>query len=144
MNADGRVIVEESLEGRYQQSVRAGRHTLTADEPIASGGDDAGPGPYDFILIGLGACKSMTVRMYAELKKIPLQRVRVELSHQKVHAQDCADCDTKEGKIDEISCAITFEGELSADQRQRLLEIADRCPVHRTLTSEIKIRTQLA
>jgi putative redox protein len=137
------VEVEETLSGRYTQEMRAGRHVLTADEPLSAGGADAGPGPYEYLLMGLGACTSMTIRMYAELKKLPLRRVRVRLSHQKVHAADCADCETKDGKVDEIRRDITLEGELTDEQRQRLLDIANRCPVHRTLTSEIKVRTAL-
>jgi putative redox protein len=125
------VEVEETLSGRYMQTARAGRHAFTADEPAAVGGNDAGPGPYEFLLMGLGACTSMTLRMYAELKQLPLTRVRVRLSHRRIHAQDCADCATR-------------GGELTDEQRQRLLEIADRCPVHRTLTSEIKVRSRLA
>src|SRR5690349_17333172 len=96
------VDVEETLSGRYVNSLRAGRHAYTADEPAAAGGNDAGPGPYELLLMALGACTSMTVRMYAERKQLPLTRVRVRLQHQKVHAQDCADCATKEGSIDEI------------------------------------------
>lgn len=138
------VEVEETLTGRYIQTGRAGRHALTLDEPASVGGNDAGPGPYDFLLLGLGACTSMTVRMYAELKKLPLTRVRVRLQHRKVHAQDCADCATKDGKVDEITREVLLEGDLTAEQRQRLLEIANRCPVARTLTSEIKIRSRLA
>jgi len=138
------VEVEENRTGRYTQTGRAGRHVLTLDEPASAGGSDAGPGPYDLLLLALGACTSMTIRMYAELKKLPLRRVHVRLSHRKVHAQDCADCQTREGRIDEIERVITLEGELSEEQRQRLLEIANRCPVHRTLTSEIKIRSRLA
>ena len=139
----GTVVVEESPDGRYRQSMQSGSHELVADEPISVGGNDAGPSPYEYVLLGLGACTNMTVRMYAERKQIPLEKVRVRLSHQKVHAQDCADCATKEGKIDEITREITLEGALSDEQRQRLLEIANKCPVHRTLTSEIKIRTRL-
>jgi putative redox protein len=139
-----RVEVEETLTSRFIQTVRSGRHTLVADEPVASGGKDAGPGPYDFLLMGLGACTSMTVRMYAEHKKIPLKRVRVFLSHGKIHADDCSDCETKEGKVDEIVRDVVLEGEaLTDEQRQRLMEIANRCPVHRTLSSEIKIRSRL-
>lgn len=138
------VEVEETLSGRYMQSVRSGRHGLTADEPVASGGNDAGPGPYEYLLMGLGACTSMTLRMNAELKKLPLTRVRVRLSHRKIHAKDCADCASREGKVDEITREIVLEGELTDEQRQRLLEIANRCPVHRTLTSEIKVRSRLA
>ncbi|MGR9106627.1 MAG: OsmC family protein [Gammaproteobacteria bacterium] len=137
------VEVEETLTGRFIQSARSGRHALTLDEPLAAGGNDAGPGPYETLLMALGACTAMTLRMYAELKKLPLERVRVRLSHRKIHARDCTDCETKEGKVDEISREITLEGNLSDEQRERLLEIANRCPVHRTLTSEIKVRSIL-
>ena len=137
------VEVEETLTGRYMQSVRSGRHALTADEPAAVGGNDAGPGPYEYLLMGLGACTSTTLRMYAERKSLPLRRVRVRLAHRRIHARDCADCETREGKVDEITREILLEGELSDAQRQRLLEIASRCPVNRTLTSEIKVRSHL-
>jgi putative redox protein len=145
MSTDSPTIieVEETLTGRYMQTARTGRHALTVDEPKAVGGNDAGPGPYEFVLMGLGGCTAMTVRMYAELKGLPLARVRVRLSHRKIHAQDCADCETQEGKVDEITREITLEGDLSEEQRERLLEIANRCPVHRTLTSEIKVRSHL-
>jgi putative redox protein len=113
-----------------------------ADEPESVGGLDSGPGPYDFLLAGLGACTAMTIRMYADKKGWPLRRVRVALDHDKVHAQDCADCETREGKVDEITRTIALEGDLDAEQRARILEIADKCPVHRTLHSEIKIRTK--
>jgi putative redox protein len=137
------VEVEEGLSGRFIQNMRTGRHVLVADEPVSVGGDDAGPGPYEYLLMGLGACTGMTLRMYAEHKKLPLKRVLVRLAHRKIHAQDCADCETREGKVDEITREIRLEGELNEEQRQRLLEIANRCPVHRTLTSEIKVRTTL-
>lgn len=137
------VDVEETLTGRYMQSGRAGRHVFTLDEPVEVGGNDAGPSPYEFLLLGLGACTSMTLRMYAEMKNIPLKRVRVRLTHRKIHVQDCADCMTKEGKIDEITRDIDLEGDLTEEQRKRLLEIAVRCPVNRTLTSEIKVRSRL-
>ena len=136
--------VVETMSGKYINSTRVGRHAFTADEPAAVGGNDAGPSPYEFLLLALGACTSMTVRMYAEHKKIPLKRVRVRLEHRKVHAQDCADCATKEPKLDEITREIVLEGELTEEQRQKLLEIANKCPVHRTLTSQIVIRSQLA
>jgi len=140
MTADTQTIVEveETLTGRYMQSARTGRHVLTVDEPKAVGGNDAGPGPYEYLLIGLGACTAMTLRMYAEMKNLPLARVHVR---RKIHAQDCRDCETQEGKVDEITREITLEGELNAEQRERLLEIANRCPVHRTLTSEIKVHS---
>lgn len=139
----GVVEVEESGAGKFGQAVRMGRHRATADEPASAGGQDAGPNPYDYLLAALGACTSMTLRMYAELKKIPLKHVHVRLSHRKIHAQDCADCQTRVGTIDEIERVITLEGDLSEEQRGRLLDIANRCPVHRTLTTEIKVRTRL-
>ena len=138
------VEVEEALTGLYTQNMHFGRHFLVADEPESVGGNDAGPGPYEYLLMGLGACTNMTLRMYAERKQIPLKRIRIRLSHYKIHAEDCIDCSTREGKVDEIMCEITLEGDLTDEQRQRMLEIANRCPVHRTLTSEIKVRSKLA
>jgi uncharacterized OsmC-like protein/alpha-beta hydrolase superfamily lysophospholipase len=136
-----RVIVTETGNGKFQQTIAAGPHRLTADEPVAAGGLDSGPGPYDLLLASLGACTSMTLRLYADHKRLPLGRVSVELSHAKIYAQDCEECETKEGKIDRIERALTLEGDLNDEQRARLLEIADKCPVHRTLTSEVNIRT---
>ncbi|HTV29986.1 MAG TPA: bifunctional alpha/beta hydrolase/OsmC family protein [Xanthobacteraceae bacterium] len=138
---EGTVLVRETGEGKFQQEIVSGAHRLLADEPVKAGGLDSGPGPYDLLLAALGACTSMTVRLYADLKQIPLSRTVVRLRHQKIYAKDCAECETKEGKIDHIDRAITFEGELTAEQRARLIEIADKCPVHRTLESEINIRT---
>lgn len=138
------VTVEEAGEGKFTQTLTSGPHQLIADEPEDVGGDNKGPGPYEYVLLGLGACTNMTIRMYADHKKIPLQRVRTILSHRKVHAEDCADCETKDGKIDEIVREITLEGELTGEQRERLLQIANRCPVHNTLTSEIVVRTRLS
>jgi putative redox protein len=138
------VRVAEAGEGRFAQLVQAGRHRLRADEPVAVGGDDSGPGPYDLLLAALGACTSMTVRMYAEQKKWPLRRVSVELEHDKVHAADCAECETREGKLDKIERVLTLEGDLDDTQRQRLLEIANKCPVHRTLHSEVWVPTRLS
>jgi putative redox protein len=137
------VRIEESGEGKFAQMVQAGRHRLRADEPVAVGGDDSGPGPYELLLAALGACTSMTVRMYAGKKKWPLERVSVELRHDKVHATDCAECETREGKIDRIERVLTLEGNLDEAQRARLLEIASQCPVHRTLHSEVWIPTSL-
>ena len=140
----GKVLVRETREGKFTNQVFVRAHVLRADEPVAAGGLDTGPGPYDLLCASLGACTSMTLRMYADLKGIPLERVSVELQHDKIHAADCAECETREGKIDRIDRWITLEGQLDAQQRQRLLEIADKCPVHRTLHSEILVKTQLA
>lgn len=137
----GGVTVTETGQGKFQQEIRAGRHSLIADEPLAQGGLNSGPTPYDLVLAGLGACTSMTLRMYADHKGLPLERVSVALKHSRIHAADCETCETKEGKVDRIERVLTLTGELDADQRKRLLEIADKCPVHRTLTSEIDIRT---
>jgi uncharacterized OsmC-like protein len=139
--AAGAVVVCETGRGRFQQEVAVGRHRLLADEPVGVGGLDSGPGPYDLLLAGLGACTAMTLRLYAERKALPLERVTVELRHDKIHAVDCESCETKEGMIDHIERAITLPGNLDGEQRRRLMEIADKCPVHRTLTSEIDIRT---
>jgi uncharacterized OsmC-like protein/fermentation-respiration switch protein FrsA (DUF1100 family) len=140
--AEGDVIVSETRRGLFQQEVRIGRHRLLADEPAGVGGLDSGPSPYDLLLASLGACTSMTLRLYAERKSLPLARVTVRLSHSKVHAADCETCETKEGMLDRIERAITLEGELDDVQRGRLLEIADKCPVHRTLSSEVEIKTR--
>ena len=137
----GVVAVRETRRGKFQQEVVLGAHRLLADEPVKDGGLNSGPGPYDLLLAALGACTSMTVRLYADLKQIPLLRTQVRLRHEKIYAKDCAECETREGKIDHIDRAITFEGELSAEQRAKLLEIADKCPVHRTLKSEVDIKT---
>ena len=134
-------MVRETGQGRFQQEVWVGPHRLIADEPVNAGGLDSGPGPYDLLLAALGTCTSMTLRLYAEHKGLPLDQVTVRLSHAKIHAADCEACETKEGKIDRIERAITLAGALDEGQRARLLEIADKCPVHRTLTSEIEIRT---
>jgi uncharacterized OsmC-like protein len=135
------VRVRETGVGKFQQEISVGHHRLIADEPRDVGGLDTGPGPYDLVLAGLGACTAMTLRLYAERKAVPLARVTVNLTHAKVHAADCETCETTEGKIDRIERAITLEGALDDAQRARLMEIADKCPVHRTLTSEIEIRT---
>ena len=138
------VVVQETGNSKFQQSVTVGPHRLLADEPVAAGGEDTGPGPYDFLLAGLGACTSMTMRLYADRKSLPLVRTTVTLKHSKIYAQDCADCETKAGMLDQIERVITMEGPLNAEQRQRLMEIADKCPVHRTLTSEIHIVSRAA
>jgi putative redox protein len=133
--------VREIGNGKFQQEITSGPHRFLADEPVKVGGLDSGPGPYDLILASLGACTSMTLRLYAEHKKLPLDRVTVRLTHNKICAEDCLNCEIKEGMIDRIDRNITIEGPLDAEQRKRLMEIADKCPVHRTLGSEIEVRT---
>ena len=134
-----RVAVSEAGIGKYTQHVTIGPHHLVADEPESHGGYDSGPTPYDFLLTALGACINMTVRMYADRKKLPLKHVEVQLVHDKIHAADCENCETGFGRIDRIQRSVSFTGELDVEQRRRLLEIADKCPVHRTLNSEIFI-----
>ena len=138
---EGTVVVRETRSGQFQQEVAVGKHRFAADELVASGGRDTGPGPYDLLLAALGACTSMTIRLYADRKQIPLVRTLVRLRHARIYATDCARCETMEGKIDHIDREISFEGNLDAATRARLLEIADKCPVHRTLTSEVDICT---
>ncbi len=138
------VVVRETRANKFQQTVTTGPHQMLADEPVAAGGADTGPGPYDLLLSALGACTSMTMRMYADRKSLPLERITVTLKHNKIHAEDCAECETKEGLIDQIDRVIAIEGALDADQHKRLMEIADKCPVHRTLTSEVRILTREA
>jgi uncharacterized OsmC-like protein/alpha/beta superfamily hydrolase len=138
----GEVLVIGGAQGLAQEII-AHRHRLTADEPQQVGGTDTGPTPYDLLLAALGACTSMTLRVYANHKKLPLEGVRVRLRQGKIYAVDCAQCETKEGKIDHIEREIEVLGELTEEQRLRMLEIADRCPVHRTLTSEIEIVSRL-
>ncbi len=140
----GTVVVGETGKGKFQQAIAIGRHRLIADEPIAAGGLDSGPGPYDLLLAGLGACTAMTMRLYADHKGLALDHVEVALRHGKIHAADCADCETKEGKIDRIERSIRIDGSLSDAERAKLMEIADKCPVHRTLKSEIEILTSEA
>jgi putative redox protein len=142
--APRQVVVRETRNSKFQQTIAAGPHHLLADEPVAAGGEDTGPAPYDFLLAALGACTSMTMRLYADRKALPLDRVTVTLKHNKIHAQDCAECETKVGMLDQIDRIIAIEGDLDAEQRKRLMEIADKCPVHRTLTSEVRILTNPA
>jgi putative redox protein len=142
MSHEGNVSARIGREGLVTE-IAAGEHRLLADEPVSAGGSGQGPTPYDYVLAGLGACTAMTLRMYATRKGWPLEGVAVHLRHGKVHAQDCADCETRIGRIDVIERVIELAGPLDAEQRERLLQIAERCPVHRTLSSEIKIRTRL-
>lgn len=140
---DGMVEINEAGNGNYANTIHAGRHELVADEPASLGGGDKGPGPYDYLLAALGACTSITLRMYANRKQMPLTGISVRLSQKKVHAADCADCDSENGQITEIERSITLDGDLSPEQRMMLMDIADKCPVHRTLSNEIKVRTRL-
>ena len=135
-------VVHGSANG-FAQQISVGRHQLLADEPAALGGTDAGPDPYGLLVAALGACTSMTISLYARRKQWPLESVTVRLRHSKVHAADCTDCETKEGMVDRIEREVELRGLLSEVQRTRLIEIANRCPVHRTLTSGIDIRTRL-
>jgi uncharacterized OsmC-like protein/alpha-beta hydrolase superfamily lysophospholipase len=142
---DGAVIVQETGDGKFAQIISAGRkHVIKADEPADYGGTDSGPTPYDLLLSGLGACTVMTMRMYADRKKIPLVRGSVTLRHDKIHGRDCAECETKEGMLDHITREIHLEGALSEEQRQSLLAIAEKCPVHRTLHAEVLVESRLA
>jgi putative redox protein len=139
---EGLVLVRETHGGKFQQEILTGPHRLLADEPVKLGGLNSGPGPYDFLLAGLGACTSMTVRLYADFKNIPLTNVSVRLNHEKkIHTKDCEDCADKVTKVDHIERAITLEGPLDAAQRAKLMEIADKCPVHQTLESKVDIHT---
>jgi uncharacterized OsmC-like protein/alpha/beta superfamily hydrolase len=138
----GEVVVSGGPTG-FAQEIIARRHRLTADEPEDLGGTDTGPTPYELLAAALGACTSMTLRMYANFKKLPLEGVHVRLRHGKIHAVDCARCESKEGKIDRIEREVEVLGPLTEEQRLKLLEIADKCPVHRTLDSEIEIVSRL-
>ena len=138
-----RDVAVMSRNAGYLQSISIGPHRFLADEPAEVGGFDAGPNPYELLLAALGACTGMTLRMYANRKGWPLEDIRVRLTHGKTHAEDCLGCETKEGAIDRIEREISLIGDLTDEQRQRLLEIANKCPVHRTLTSEIRIETRL-
>jgi putative redox protein len=135
------VVVTESGTGPYGQRIAVGGHQLFADEPAAVGGADSGPTPYDLLLAGLGACTAITVRMYAERRGWPLRHITVRLRHRRIHASDCAGCETRTGQLDHIEREIHFDGELTDEQRARLLDIAERCPVHRTLHAEVLVST---
>jgi uncharacterized OsmC-like protein len=136
------VVVRGTRDG-LRQDVEAGPHRIIVDEPVALGGTDEGATPYALLLAALGACTAITLRLYARTKGWPLETVEVRLSHDKIHAEDCATCETKEGRLDRIEREIIVGGPLTEEQRNRLGEIADRCPVHRTLTSEIHIHTRV-
>jgi uncharacterized OsmC-like protein len=135
------VVVHGSAAG-FAQEIHIGSHHLRADEPLEAGGADSGPSPYGLLLAALGSCTSMTVAMYARRKAWPLESVTVKLSHSRIHAVDCAECETKAGMLDRIELEIQLHGTLTAEQHAKLIEIAGKCPVHRTLKSEIDIRTR--
>jgi putative redox protein len=141
--APGTVVVAERGDGGLAQYLLDGRHSLIADEPGEKGGLDRGPGPYELLLMGLGACTSMTLRLYANRKQWPLERIVVRLSHARDYSEDCATCDTKTVMLDHIDCTIELKGRLDDDQRTRLLSIANQCPIHRTLTSKIVITSKV-
>jgi uncharacterized OsmC-like protein len=128
----------------FRQEIVADNHSLVADEPASAGGGDAGPDPYDYLLAALGVCTSMTVGLYARRKQFPLENITVSLWHSRIYAQDCEECETKEGMLDRIDVEVELTGLLSAEQHDKLMEIAAKCPVHRTLTSEINIRLRAA
>lgn len=142
--AEPRVIRVSIGKDHYHTDITAGGHTLVADEPESVGGTDDGPDPYALLLSALGACKAITVRMYADRKEWPLERLEIDLSHQRQHAKDCEDCEQEDGIISVIECTLTAHGDLTDEQRARLTEIADKCPVHKTITGPNHIRTKLA
>jgi len=140
---EGHGGVQTRTEDSYRTAIQAGRHSLVSDEPQDVGGDDSGPTPYDLLLSALGSCTGMTLRMYADRKEWPLDETIVRLSHEKIHADDCENCETEEGRVDRIEREIEVRGDLSEDQRDRLLEIANKCPVHRTLHNEVSVQSTL-
>jgi uncharacterized OsmC-like protein len=137
------VVVRGSADS-FKQDIIAGKHRLAADEPVSAGGSDAGPDPYDYLLAALGVCTSMTVGFYARRKQIPLKNITVSLWHSRIHTKDCEECETREGMVDRIDVELELTGALSAEQHAALMDIAAKCPVHRTLTSEINIRLRAA
>jgi putative redox protein len=140
---EAQVVARTAADERFRTDINAAGHALVADEPLAVGGDDLGPSPYDLLVAALGACTSMTLQLYARHKGWPLGDVSVRLVHRKIHARDCADCETRDGHVDRIEREIELTGPLDDAQRAKLLEIADKCPVHRTLHGEIKVETRL-
>ncbi len=141
--ASGEVVARTGVDG-FATEVRAGNHAFLADEPISVGGTDKGPTPYDLLAAALATCTTMTLRMYAAHKKLDFESATVRVSHNRVHADDCVDCEQRDGQIHEFTRELLLEGDLTEAQRERMLEIADRCPVHKTLHNEIKVRTRLA
>jgi uncharacterized OsmC-like protein len=137
------VVVHGSARS-FRQEIVTGKHNLVADEPVSAGGSDAGPDPYDYLLTALGVCTSITVGLYARRKRFPLDHITVSLWHSRIYARDCEECETKEGMLDRIELELELTGSLTTEQRAMLMEIAGKCPVHRTLTSEINIRMRSA
>jgi putative redox protein len=137
----GHVIVHGTAAG-FAQTIQIGSHHVEADEPVSFGGTESGPSPYDLLLAALGSCTSMTIGFYARKRRWPLENITVSLRHSRIHAADCEECETKEGKIDRIELDVQLAGSLTAEQRAKLMVIAERCPVHQTLTSEINIKTR--
>jgi putative redox protein len=143
-DTDARTVTVYGSAAGYAQDITVGRHRLAADEPVAAGGADSGPNPYDLLLAALGSCMSITATMYARRKEWPLEAVTVRLQHSRIHAADCEVCETTAALIDHVDCYVEFAGVLSQEQRARILEITDKCPVHRTLTATMHIRSHLA
>ena len=137
-------IVVRGAAASFRQEIISGKHHLLADEPASAGGSDTGPDPYEYLLAALGVCTSMTVGLYARRKQLPLENIIVSLWHSRIYAKDCEECETKEGMLDRIDAEIALTGSLTADQHAKLMEIAAKCPIHRTLTSEINIRLRPA
>src|SRR5438270_10743276 len=135
-------VIARSESGMSPQA-QMGAHQLTVDEPVSAGGQDSGPCPYDLLLAALGACTALTVRLYAQRKAWPLESVEVRLSHERIHAEDCAECEKREGMLDRINKDLVLNGALDAEQRERLAEIAERCPVQRTLTREVIVNQRI-
>ena len=128
----------------FQQEITAGKHKFVADEPLGAGGGDAGPDPYDYLLTALGVCTSMTIGLYARRNRFPLENITVSLSHSRIYAADCEECETKQGLLDRIDVEVELTGSLTPEQHTKLMQVAAKCPVHRTLTSEINIRLRAA
>jgi putative redox protein len=137
-------VIVRGTAANFQQEVTSGKHRFAADEPVSAGGGDAGPDPYDYLLAALGVCTSMTVGLYARRNRMPLDNITVSLSHSRIYAADCDECETKQGMLDRIDVEVELAGALTAEQHAKLMQVAAKCPVHRTLTSEINIRLRSA